>query len=181
MSNNMYMNRGFNNMQQDSGYSVNLPYPEIKVENKNPAYAQILQDDYAGTVSELTAITQYVYHNLVTGETRKEIADALLGIAIVEMNHLHLLGEAIIKLGGNPVYKASKNNTGEFWNGTYVQYSTNIKNLLIDDINSEKAAISNYRKHIELIKDKNIQKLLKRIIADEELHVIIFTQYLEQL
>lgn len=165
----------------DSRYSISLPYPEIKVESKNPLYARILQDDYAGIVSEFTAVNQYVYHSLVAGGITKEIADALLGIAIVEMTHLHLLGEAIIKLGGNPVYRGTTSNMGQFWNGSYVQYSTNTRNILIDDINSEKAAIANYRRHIELIGDKNIQKLLERIIMDEELHIIIFSYFLRQL
>ena len=35
-------------------YHANEPYPEIRVENKNKYYAEILMDDYAGFISEFT-------------------------------------------------------------------------------------------------------------------------------
>ena len=37
---------------------ADLPYPPIQVQEKNPAYANLLSIDYCGPVSELTAITQ---------------------------------------------------------------------------------------------------------------------------
>lgn len=161
-------------------YSVNLPYPEIKVERKNPQYAELLQDDYAGIVSELTAITQYTYHHFVSGDINKEVSDLVKGIARVEMKHLELLGEAIIKLGGDPLFRGSFSNRGQFWNGYYVSYSKTIKRILLDNIDAEKKAILQYKRHIELIHDPNIQKLLQRIILDEEYHLTLFTNMLQK-
>lgn len=63
-------------------------------------------------------------------------------IAMIEIKHLELLGEAIIKLGGNPEFKSSYSNVGRFWLGSYVNYSTTIKKILLDNIDTEKIAIS---------------------------------------
>ena len=39
---------------------MDLPYPPIQVQEKNPAYANLLSVDYCGSVSEMSAITQYI-------------------------------------------------------------------------------------------------------------------------
>ena len=39
---------------------LELRYPPIQVERRNPEYASILAFDYCGPVSELSAITQYI-------------------------------------------------------------------------------------------------------------------------
>ena len=39
---------------------VDLPYPKIQAERQNPAYANLLSNDYCGAVSEMSAITQYI-------------------------------------------------------------------------------------------------------------------------
>ena len=39
---------------------MNLPYPPIQVRKKNKDYANILSFDYCGSVSEMSAITQYI-------------------------------------------------------------------------------------------------------------------------
>ena len=45
-------------------YHVTLPYPKIKVESKNIAYANLILLNFAGYTSELSAVTQYVYHQI---------------------------------------------------------------------------------------------------------------------
>ncbi|EOR27267.1 CotJC protein [Clostridium sartagoforme AAU1] len=89
---------------QDS-YSLGLPYPKIKVYDKNSIYADLIKKSYAGEVSELTAITQYTYHQLITSDY---IKNTLKGIAIVEMHHLEILGELLIALGENPTFLLRK-------------------------------------------------------------------------
>lgn len=36
---------------------LDIPYPKVRVEEKNPYYADLLSEDYAGIKGELTAIT----------------------------------------------------------------------------------------------------------------------------
>lgn len=157
-------------------YQSKMKFPEIKVESKNLYYAEILLRDYAGKNSELTAITQYLYHSFDNDNNYSKIADILEKISIVEMKHLDVLSKLIIELGGKPVYF-----TNEFgcWNSSFVEYGYTLENQLRKDLNDELTAINNYRKHQEIIEDINIKQILEKIISDEEVHVKILTDLLK--
>lgn len=157
-------------------YSVDLPYPEAKVEQKNVYYANILLQDYAGAISEFTAVGLYIYQHFVSDERYKEYAKIIGKISIVEMKHLELLGKTIKLLGVKPVFTNSVCPYGQMWTAKYVNFDTCIKGMLLEDIRAETKAIENYEKHLCLINDKYIKKLLERIILDEKLHLKIFKE-----
>ena len=161
-------------------YSVHLPYPEPMIETPNTRYANILLKDYAGAVSEFTAVSLYVYQHFVSEVNIKDYAELIGGIAMVEMKHLELLGETIKLEGIKPMFIDNFCPPGRLWNPMYVNYATCIKEMLIEVIQSEQKAIENYRYHLTLIQDKYIRKLLERIILDEILHVKLFTQEYEK-
>ena len=152
-----------------SGYKVNKPYPEVKIDCQNPYWASILHDDYAAKTSEYTAISQYVYAHIKS--CNKKVADDFLGIAIVEMDHLERLGDVINGLGGNPVFTDGCCN---IWNSSFVPYGCCTEDRLRIAIQSEYEAINQYKNHICRICNDDIRKLLERIILDEELHIEIF-------
>ena len=155
---------------------IDLPYPEVKVEEKNTYYADLLSQDYAGVVSETTAVMQYSYQHFDKSKENKEFAEIIAEIAEVEMKHLELLGETIKLLGKKPIYKTCESERGDcvFWSAKNVNYKTDLKDMLKSDINSEKGAIKNYENHKRLIKDKYIKNMLDRIILDEKRHLEIF-------
>lgn len=161
-------------------YYVKMPYPKPKVEEENAAYGDILLQDYAGAVSELTAINLYAYQHIISEEGFEEYAEIIRGISIVEMKHLELLGETIKLLGVKPIYINSFAPNGQLWTAEYVNYSNYILDMISEDIESETKAILSYQEHIDLIEDKYIIKLLKRIIIDEELHLKIFKELYEK-
>ena len=162
---------------------IDLPYPEVRVEEKNPYYADLLSQDYAGSVSETTAVMQYSYQHFDKFKENKEFAKIIEEIAEVEMKHLELLGETIKLLGKEPVYKTCESEHGDcvFWTGDNVFSKTDLKDMLNADINSEKNAIKNYEHHKMLINDKYIKEMLSRIILDEKRHVQIFEMLLKNL
>lgn len=162
-----------------SKYSVDKPYPEAKVERKNVEHANLLLGDYAGQVSEFTAISLYSFQHFVSDEVYKDYAEVIEGIAVVEMKHLELVGETIKLLGVKPAFTGSFYN-GTPWNGCFVNYTTNILDMLMEDIRSEEQAIRTYEKHICLINDNCIKKLLERIILDERLHLKLFNELLHK-
>ena len=48
---------------------ADLPYPPLQASGKNPSYAGLLNMDYCGSVSELSAVTQYINNeNRLSGE-----------------------------------------------------------------------------------------------------------------
>lgn len=156
------------------------PYPEVTVLAPNYQYALLLQDDYAGIVSEFTAISQYLYHHFFFENIDKELGNLLRGVSIVEMHHMKLLAQAIILLGGNPQIGGSYSTRGAFWNGSFVYYGNNICQQLSSDIQSEIKAIQIYRDHIQLIADPNIKQLLGRIILDEQVHIVLFQKAMKR-
>jgi len=156
------------NLHNDTAikFTVDLPYPTI-TPTTDLRTARMLLDDFAGQDSELTGVNQYIYQHLVTGEY-KDLSAVLKGIAIVEMKHFEMLGEAIVNLGGDPVFTSSR---GRPWTALYLKYIKNPKLIILMNIQGEKAGIKGYRQSIEMTNNPQVKKLLERIILDEELHV----------
>ncbi|GAB6181678.1 manganese catalase family protein [Desulfotomaculum defluvii] len=153
------------------------PYPEPRVVRPNHFYAMLLLEDYAGVVSEMTAINQYLYHYLTFEDKYQDIAQLEECISIIEMYHLELLAETIKLLGVNPEYRTLTNNQVVYWNASYVYYGQSICDRLAADIAAEKTAIQTYRLHQQLIDDPYIKELLERIIMDEQHHLQLFISY----
>lgn len=161
-------------------YSDPSPYPQVKVLNPNPYYANLLMDDYAGVVSEFTAISQYLYHYFIFKDIDKELGELLENVSITEMLHMEILAETIKLLGGNPIIRGSHSTQGDYWSGRFIYYGTNLCDQLKADIDSEHKAIQEYRKHIHYIHDPFVQAILERIILDEIVHIRLFNQALRK-
>lgn len=162
------------------GQNLTAPYPEIKVLEPNLNYALILQEDFAGRVSEVTAVMQYTHHYLEIGmmPDLQEIADVLEEINIVEMRHIEMLGKTIVLLGGTPQYSSNL----QLWTPLYVSYCDfNPILQLQENIKGELEAIAQYNQHIQMIEDPFIKEMLARIVKDEEDHVRILTLQLNKL
>ena len=162
------------NFMNVSPIMMDLPYPPIQVREKNPAYANLLKLDYCGPVSELSAITQYINNENRLSLDKCPLAKTLLGIAIAEMIHLQKLGQLIILLGGNVDYKARfHNGSTRVWTPEYLTIPENMRKILVADVESEKAAIHQYRMHMKMINDDGVNAVLARIIQDEEYHIML--------
>lgn len=170
---------------QNSKYAVDKPYPSLENIKPNAKDARILLQDYAGLVSELTATTQYVYHQMmVKNQDLKSISDAILGIAIIEMRHLNILGDTIIKLGADPKFMnpiPQTCNKNKWWTGGLVCYLKQVEEILKEDIEYEIKTIINYEKHAKEVSQSAVADVLLRIVEDEKLHIEIFTNLLEKV
>ncbi len=162
---------------------LDIPYPEVKVEEKNPYYADLLSEDYAGRTSETTATLLYSYQHFNTFDSNEEFSKIIEEIAIVEMKHLEMLGKTIKLLGKEPIYKTCEASRGDcvMWTASNIDYSTRLKEMLEVDIREESKAIKIYESHKKLIKDKYIKNMLDRIILDEKRHLEIFKSLYEGL
>ena len=153
---------------------MDLPYPPIQVTCRNQSYAGLLSADYCGSVSELSAITQYINNENRLSCEKCSLAKTLLGIALAEMMHLQKLGELIVLLGGNISFTARQpNSRPKMWTPECLTLADNAKKMLLVNIESEKAAINQYMMHMKMIKDDCINAVLARIIKDEEYHIMI--------
>jgi len=119
---------------------------------------------------------QYTYHHLTMERIPnwQEVAELESGISIVEMEHLEILGELIILLGGVPHYHDGRQQP---WLPDYVAYCDfDPCAQLQADIAAEQAAIADYQRLLHAIHDRYIQAIIRRIIRDEEYHLVLFNE-----
>lgn len=162
--------------EHKSRFALPEPYPKIQVANRNLFYAQLLLDDYASNASEFNAINQYLYHHFrFKYKDLEDLAELEEGISITEMNHLEMLAELILKLGGDPRYRGFQNNNNQYYNAAYVYYGNAVLEMLSADVEAERGAIVQYRRHVEQIEDPYVRAVLNRIILDEEHHMKLFS------
>ena len=161
---------------------MDLPYPEIKVQERNQVYANLLSIDYCGSVSEMSAITQYINNENRLSCEKCPIAKTILGLAVAEMMHLQKLGELIFLLGGKVEFRAKYWNRGsKMWTPEYLDIPENPRKMILADIEAEKDAIKQYTLHIKMIKDCFINDVLERIIQDEEYHIMVLQKLMKEI
>lgn len=160
---------------------VELPYPPVQVQERNLEYANFLSIDYCGSVSEMSAITQYINNENRLYCENCSVAKTILGIAMAEMMHLQKLGELICLLGGTVDFTAKmRGGRHMLWTPDYLTTPEEEKKMLLADIESERAAIKQYKIHIGLIKDNSVNQVLARIIKDEEYHIMLLQVLLKE-
>lgn len=170
------------NMRDITPITVALPYPPTQVMTKNQVYANLLSIDYSGAVSEMSAITQYINNQTRLSYQKCPLAKTILGIAMAEMIHLNKLGELIYLLGGTVNYVAKHRDRGQtLWTPKYLKLADNPREILLTNIDGEKAAIDQYEMHIRMIDDPYIKAILSRIIKDEYYHISLLKTLLAEL
>lgn len=161
---------------------MDLPYPPIRVKEKNEAVANLLSIDYGGAVSEMSAVTQYICGESLLCIDNCSAAQVILGIAMAEMIHLQKLGQLIRLLGGNVDFIARyRDGRRKLWTPEYINISNNLEKIVSSNIESEKEAINQYKMHIRMMNDQNVIAVLERIIKDEEYHIMMLRALLESV
>jgi bacterioferritin len=161
---------------------MELPYPKLQVREKNVAYANLLSVDYCGSVSEMSAITQYINNENRLSCENCPIAKTILGIAMAEMIHLQKLGQLIFLLGGSVDFTAKQQDGRQrMWTPQYLNIPGNVRKMILADIDAEKGAINQYRRHIKMIRDNYVNAVLARIIKDEEYHIMLLQALLNEV
>lgn len=156
-------------------------YPAIAVTQKNEEYAAMLTMDLAYAQSEMTTVHQYLYQSWNIGEDYETVKIVVTRIAQVEIHHFNIIGKLITLLGGRASCRAVQNNTPLIWNGSMVNYSVNIKEMLKSNMEGEKGAAQSYLEQSKTIKDPLVSKMLFRLSQDEQLHYNIFKSFLSQV
>lgn len=161
---------------------ADLPYPPVRVERTDPGCAALLSADYCGATSELSAITQYINNENRLSGKNCALARTLLGIAIAEMMHLQKLGELICLLGGTPDYSETAcGGRKRMWTPECLVLPDRVEEMLLADLEAERSAIEQYKMHIRAIKDECVNDVLRRIILDEEYHIMLLEALLGEI
>ncbi len=118
--------------------------------------------------SEHGAIIQYLIHAYAMGEG--EVACEIEAIAREEMRHLDWLAEVVVALGGTPsISRGAMRMTG-----------ASVSDWMRNDVLLEEDAIGPYRQQIAIIDDVKVNRLLRRILSDEESHHDDFQHFVEK-
>jgi len=139
------------------------------------AKAEIIALLVADARDEHAAVVQYLHHAYAMGEG--ELAGEIEAIARDEMRHYDWLCDAIVELGGDPPVER----------GVVDRSGTTIPEWMQIDVAAEERAIEQYREHLAAIddiigrqRDPALQRLIKRIIWDEESHRDQFAHFVEK-
>lgn len=119
--------------------------------------------------NEHGAIIQYLTHAYAMGEG--EVACEIEAIAREEMRHLDWLAETVVDLGGTP----------SLVRGTMRMEGSTVPDWMRNDVLLEEDAINPYREQVATITDPKINRLLRRILADEEAHRADFEHMVQKV
>lgn len=109
-------------------------YLEFKVEEFNRYYVEILFDDYVGYVSEFIVIVLYLYQYFISDVKYRDFVDFIIGIVQVEMKYLDFFGIIIYLFGVLLKYRGFYIIYGQYWNGYFVNYDRDLKDMIKIDI-----------------------------------------------
>ena len=154
------------------------PFPEIENAVRDNKTVGILKDLISDRGGELFATLMYSFQQFVCKEKAQQISKIIEEISIVEMKHMELLSNAMIQFGGVPVFT---NERGEYFNANYVNYTTNLYEILTTDIKAEKGAVEAYTQAANMVTNESLKNLLLRIRADEECHLSVFEKLLREV
>ncbi|HJD24540.1 MAG TPA: manganese catalase family protein [Firmicutes bacterium] len=153
-------------------------YPPVAVERPYLPYARMLAQDLASPQSEMTAISQYMYQSWAAASRASELAHALRKIAQVEMHHLDILGRLIVLLGGDPRFQGVPNNRRSAWSGHCLDYAQALPAMLQSNIAAEQSARNTYLAQANMVRDSRLAAILRKLAADEDVHIGIFRDFL---
>lgn len=161
-------------------YTLDIPYPSIEHLSPNIEYSQHILSNLGGLHSKMNSISLYFYNHIILKQLWPELSEAMKQISMVEMKHLEIFANLAYQLGADPRLWDCQNDFLEYWSPGYNVYPRQIHSLLENAIIQEQNTITTYQYQITCINDPLLQKILKRIIIDDQLHIEVFESFLKQ-
>lgn len=161
------------------GQRLLIPSPDFAYPPAELAeWARLLYVAYAAPLSEMTAITQYVYQQTVWDDL--EAKNVLYRISLDEMEHLDSIAQILKNLGFEPRYWITDGEP-TYWDAGLVNYSLDPRSILEADIYSEQHAVNAYRELLTRIPDRFIHSRIAHILHEEQEHIKEFERLLARL
>ncbi|MFQ6042331.1 MAG: ferritin-like domain-containing protein [Candidatus Poribacteria bacterium] len=120
---------------------------------------------------EIEAILTYLRHSFVLHDDYCKLSRRAEEIARDEMRHMEWLSEWVVDFGGTPTVKHVELNFPE----------KTPAEMMLRDVELEKQAIADYQKHIEMVEDPKLKRLLGKIKFEEEEHLEEFQKSMEEV
>jgi len=133
-------------------------------------FMEVLYKAYAGNVSEMSAITQYFYQSIICDKDSRA-KKTLMEISLQEMEHLKILAKIIKEEGYLPYFNSYDCTLPIPWRSSFLNYTTNFKEIILNDIKQEQAALKDYNLLITLTDNFQIKEKIQFIIEEELEHI----------
>ncbi|MFQ6749361.1 MAG: ferritin family protein [Clostridia bacterium] len=132
----------------------------------NKYYAKILQNIFAD--GETISFLQFSYQSFLLCPFGNKLGFEFEKIAGDDLLHQRALAEAIVRLGGTPIFQ---NNAGAFLSGKNILPQQDLQTMILQNIALKEQMIIDYKMALSKIENKILQKLLQSIVQDEEFHL----------
>lgn len=170
---------------------------EVKVEQPNPQYAVLMQEQLGGANGELKAAMQYISQSFRV--KNKEIKDLFLDIGAEELSHMEIVGTIINHLNGhyvdfnsvdvgeiethvlNGLNPGLMNSSGYSWTADYVTVTGDLPADLLSNIASEQRAKVVYEYLYRQINDRHVKDAIMFLLNREEAHNALFREALNKI
>jgi Mn-containing catalase len=167
---------------------------DVKVEDPDAHFAQMLLEQFGGATGELTAALTYWTQSFHVEDPG--IRDMLQDIAIEEFSHLEMVGRMIEQHTERGDKDAAYNSTlfavrgigphlvdscGQAWSAAYVNEGGNVVRDLRADIAAEAGARQTYEALIKLAPDDGSRRALHFLLTREIAHTSMFMMALDSL
>jgi Mn-containing catalase len=167
---------------------------DVKVDDANARFGQMLLEQFGGATGELTAALTYWTQSFHVEDAA--IRDMLQDIALEEFSHLEMVGRMIeqhTEKGGKDAAYGSTlfavrgmgphlvDSQGQAWTSAYVNEGGNVVRDLRADIAAEAGARQTYEALIKLAPDAGSKKALTFLLTREISHTNMFMKALQSL
>ena len=155
-----------------------LPYPETDDIKKDTNIASLLYEAYAGKIGALNAVSDYIYQSLLYEGDAPAMSELFNCFAMTKMKHFKIIGRTILKLGADPKIKAQIRNTST---NTKIAPAERLFEHIKKNKELEQLTSSFYKKIIIHTQDKALICILNRLIVDNEHHISVLNEIIENL
>jgi Mn-containing catalase len=167
---------------------------DVKVDEPDPAFGQLLLEQFGGATGELTAALTYWTQSFHV--ENPSIRDMLQDIALEEFSHLEMVGRMVEqhteKGDKDAAYKSTLfalrgvgphlvDSRGQAWTAAYVNEGGNVVRDLRADIAAEAGARQTYEALIKLAQDDGCKRALTFLLTREIAHTHMFMKALDSL
>jgi len=167
---------------------------DVKVEDPNARFGELLLEQFGGATGELTAALTYWTQSFHVEDAG--IRDMLQDIAIEEFSHLEMVGRMIEqhteKGDKDAAYKSTLfavrgigphlvDSCGQAWTAAYVNEGGNVVRDLRADVAAEAGARQTYEALIKLAPDDGSKRALHFLLTREISHTSMFMMALDSL
>jgi Mn-containing catalase len=167
---------------------------DVKIDDPNPKYAQLLLEQFGGATGELSAALQYWVQSFHVENAG--IKDMLQDIAVEEFSHLEMIGRLIENhtkevdqtdafkstlfavRGKGPHFLDSQGNN---WTAAYLNEGGDVVRDLRANIAAEAGARQTYESLILLAPDNQTKETLHHLLTREVSHTKMFMKALDSL